>query len=89
MSTSASHAPELVLYYKPSCPYCARVLMALEELKETHPIAVRLLDVSKDSAARAKLLEVGGKATVPCLFVGGKPLYESADIVAYLRSRAD
>ena len=33
------------------------------------------------------LIRVGGKKQVPCLVVAGKPLYESDDIVAYLREK--
>ena len=31
------------------------------------------------------LIRIGGKKQVPCLVINGKPLYESDDIVAYLR----
>ena len=30
------------------------------------------------------LIEHGGKEQVPCLFIDGKPLYESLDIIAWL-----
>ena len=33
------------------------------------------------------LVRVGGKKQVPCLVVNGKPLYESDDIVEYLRTQ--
>lgn len=32
------------------------------------------------------LVRIGGKKQVPCLVINGKPLYESDDIIAYLRS---
>jgi glutaredoxin 3 len=86
---SSNKTPELVLYFKPTCPYCTRVLRAIEEIRLTHPLKVKTRDVAADSQAKDHLLEVGGKATVPCLFIDGKPLYESSDIVAYLRSRTD
>ena len=45
---------------------------------------VRLRDIMEDSEAAKKLVEVGGDDQVPCLFVDGKPMYESADIVDFL-----
>jgi glutaredoxin 3 len=41
----------------------------------------------QDPQAREELVRVGGKATVPCLFINKKPMYESADIIAYLKDR--
>ena len=35
---------------------------------------------------RERLIRDGGKLQVPCLFIDGKPLYESDDIVAWLRA---
>ena len=32
------------------------------------------------------LMEVGGKRQVPCLFIDGAPLYESSDIIDWLRA---
>ena len=72
----------LSLYYSPSCPYCIKVLNFMRkngiiiDLKSTlEPINLRTL------------LMVGKKNQVPCLFIEGKPLYESDDIIAYLRDR--
>ncbi|MBS4843870.1 MAG: glutathione S-transferase domain-containing protein, partial [Collinsella sp.] len=31
------------------------------------------------------LIAVGGKRQVPCLFIDGKPLYESSDIIAWVQ----
>jgi glutathione S-transferase len=47
-------------------------------------VPVRYRDILEDDEAARKLVEVGGLDQVPCLFVDGVPLYESADIVAYL-----
>ena len=35
---------------------------------------------------RKTLIEVGGMEQVPCLFIDGKPLYESLDIIAWLNA---
>ncbi len=49
--------------------------------KKTCPYCQKVLRFMND------LVRVGGKKQVPCLVVGGKPLYESDDIIAYLRGR--
>lgn len=72
---------KLDLYMKPTCPFCHRVMDVVEELDA--PVEVH--DISADAAARETLVRVGGKQQVPCLFIDGDPLYESADIIAWLR----
>ncbi|QWT17952.1 glutathione S-transferase N-terminal domain-containing protein [Collinsella sp. zg1085] len=71
------------LYYKPTCPWCQKVLGVMDELG----IELPLKDIVADPANAEKLIEVGGKRQVPCLFIDGKPLYESGDIIAYLKQQ--
>lgn len=68
------------LFYKPTCPFCKKVLNYMDE----QGIDLPLRDVSTDTDARDELLSVGGKTQVPCLFIDGEPLYESGDIIDYL-----
>lgn len=68
------------LFIMSTCPYCQKVLRYMEG-----GIELPLLDITRDPAARERLVEVGGKAQVPCLFIDGAPLYESDDIIAYLK----
>ena len=75
----------LELYYYPECPYCQKVLRALDGLGAAD--AVVLKDIHADEDARQTLIAVGGKQQVPCLFIDGAPLYESDDIVMWLRRR--
>lgn len=70
------------LYYKPSCPYCIKVLRFMQE----HDLHVALVDTTNERNA-ARLIEIGGKRQVPCLVIQGKALYESNDIVAYLAKK--
>lgn len=74
--------PNLVLYMRPTCPYCVRVLRFMEE----RGLVVPTRDIGADPNAREELVRVGGKSQVPCLFIDGKPLYESMDIISYLGS---
>jgi glutaredoxin len=50
-------------------------------------VPVRMRDIIEDDGAAERLVEIGGKRQVPCLFVDGKPMYESADIIRFLEQR--
>jgi glutaredoxin len=71
---------DLELYKFDRCPYCQVVFRAVDKLA----LPVRYRDIDQDDDAARKLVEVGGMDQVPCLFIDGKPLYESEDIVAFL-----
>lgn len=77
---SAATIPELVLFTRPTCPWCRRVTAYADE----HGISLTLRDTSADPLALKELERVGGKRQVPCLLIDGQPLYESADIIAWL-----
>lgn len=72
----------LNLFYKPTCPYCARVLQANETIKAP----LTLLNVLAATGAMAALMEKGGKTQVPFLedTDRGVVMYESNDIITYL-----
>lgn len=72
----------LKLYYKPTCPYCVKVL---NYMGENNIETIELLNVDEIDTLRAELTEKGGKAQVPALEIDGKIMYESSDIVAYLK----
>ena len=76
---------DLELFKFDSCPFCVRVQRAIEELGVE---GIRLRDTRREAGASDELRRRGGKVQVPCLFIDGKPLYESADIVAWLRQHA-
>lgn len=73
----------LELYKKDTCGYCAKVRRFIDEQGRTD---IRLVDIVHDEGAAAKLVEVGGKLQVPCLFIDGRPMYESDDIIEWLRN---
>ena len=73
---------ELSLYYSPSCPYCIKVLNFMEK----NGIVIDLKS-TMEAANLRKLLMDGKMNQVPCLFIEGKPLYESDDIVSFLAER--
>lgn len=72
----------LLLYVKPGCPYCMKVLRYLDE----NDIQIETRNVFEGDNLQ-NLMAVGGKNQAPCLIINGKPLYESDDIIAYLKSR--
>lgn len=72
----------LNLYIGTYCPFCRKV----ENFIEDNDISgVNYINIDKDKEAREHLVEVGGKKQVPCLFVDEKPMYESMDIINYLK----
>ncbi|MCH9613733.1 MAG: hypothetical protein SP1CHLAM54_07420 [Chlamydiia bacterium] len=74
--------PELVLYYFQACPFCFRVLEVLKSLN----LNVEMRDTRENPEYRQFLQDNVGKTQVPCLFVDGKPMHESMDIIRYLKS---
>ena len=70
----------LELYIKNGCPYCHKVLAFMD----ANGIELPLRNIDESDADRERLVEVGGKRQVPCLFIDGKAMYESDDIIAYL-----
>ncbi|MBI1368300.1 MAG: glutaredoxin [Planctomycetes bacterium] len=87
MNPSDVNSPALALYYKPTCPYCIRVLEALEDMGRV----IELRNINADRAHYYDLVQGGGKGQVPCLRIASPDgsvswLYESLDIIAYLQS---
>ncbi len=72
----------IILYTKPNCPYCARVLAANESIGAD----VHTIDIAASDENRQKLISLGGKQQVPFLHDEEKEvmMYESADIISYL-----
>jgi glutaredoxin 3 len=72
---------DLELFKFDSCPFCVRVLSRIKALGIS---GVRLRDTMKEAGANEELIQRGGDDQVPCLFIDGRPMYESADIIAWL-----
>ncbi|MBA1148512.1 glutathione S-transferase N-terminal domain-containing protein [Ectothiorhodospiraceae bacterium WFHF3C12] len=87
-NANARRADDLTLYYFETCPFCVRVLRAMELLG----VEMNLRNVREEPAHRKELVEGGGKSTVPCLRIDSPDgettwMYESADIIKYLTDR--
>jgi len=72
---------ELVLYQTAFCPYCIRVRRFLSQ----NNIAIPTRDITLNSGARRELIEAGGKGQVPALMIDGQVLYESNDIIEWVK----
>ena len=75
----------LVLYKFDACPYCKRVQNIIDSLQIQDKIEMR--DTRTHSKWKQDLYKRTGTTQVPCLFVDGKEMFESLDIVAYLKQR--
>ncbi len=72
---------ELVLYHTLLCPYCVRVRRFLS----ANNISIPEKDTLMDPSARRELIEAGGKGQVPALMIDGQVLYESNDIIEWVK----
>lgn len=72
----------LKLCYSPVCGYSQKVLRFIQD----NGIEIELSS-TLEPQNRQYLVTEGGTNQVPCLFIDGKALYESDDIIAYLQQR--
>ncbi len=79
--SSSDTEQDLVLYFSPNCPFCKKVLKYLDESSAV----ISMKNVNEDPIAKEELFHIGGKVQVPCLFIDGTPLYESQDIIDWLK----
>jgi hypothetical protein len=77
-----------VLYVRNNCTFSRWAIYARHNLHLDNDELLPVRNVSFDLAAKADLERLGGKAQAPALAVGDVVMYESAEIAAYLRTRA-
>ena len=77
--------PIVLLYYSPKCPDSTLVLNFLESSEMEIPIK----NIDHDPKSAEELLHLGGRAQTPCLFIDGKALYGSQDIIEWLQEKKD
>ena len=75
------------LYQFPSCPYCRFVFAELKRLGLKEGVDFELVDARPGSQAAKDLATRYGKSQVPFLLDGEVKLYESMDIIHYLRQK--
>ena len=72
---------QLTFYHFEGCPYCGRV----KDFMKKNNVTLLMKDTGKDPTALEELIRIGGKTQVPCLVIDGKALYESLDIIEWLK----
>ena len=72
---------KLKLFYKETCPFCQKVLRVISKYDIE---GIEYADILESEEAKEELINTGGSVMVPCLFIDGKPMYESGDIIDWL-----
>lgn len=73
------------LFFTQFCPHC----VGCKEFIEENNLNVELMDATTDQEIKKELLEVGGKLQVPMLSIDDKPMFESSDILNWLKENKD
>ncbi len=76
----------LELFKKDSCPYCQRVMTYIASAGRSDIVYRDIIQNPEDAE---RLVAVGGKRQVPCLFIDGAPMYESLDIIGWLKAHPE
>ena len=74
------------LYINTRCPFCQKVLKAADEFGLEEGKDYTTIDASTGTPGRKVVLRVGGKGMVPFLIDGDNSMYESDDIIKYLKA---
>ncbi len=73
-------------YVRDGCPFCQKVVQAADEFGLKKGEDFTLIDAAPGTPGREMVLSRGGKAVVPFMIDGDTSMYESGDIVTYLKS---
>ncbi|RLA64113.1 MAG: glutaredoxin [Epsilonproteobacteria bacterium] len=76
---------KLELYYYPSCPFCRIVIEVIHQLE----LKVDYKNIHEDFSNMEKLKKDTGRTTVPCLYIDNNPMFESYDIMEWLKTNKD
>lgn len=75
------------LYLWDRCPFCQKVVRAAQEIGLKENVDYTVIDAGPGTSGRMKVNDVGGKTTVPFLIDGDTFMYESDDIINYLKKK--
>lgn len=78
---------KIELYFFEKCPHCAKVISQIEKLDLSKSIIFN--DIRKDLEHAEKHQSVTGRATVPCLYVDNRPMFESDEIISWLELNSE
>ena len=72
---------KLDLFYYDECYFCQKVLREIERLD----LKISFKNIYEDQKNLQTLIGKTGRKTTPCLFINGEPMFESDDIIEWLR----
>lgn len=75
------------LYMRADCPFCKKVERAAHEMGLTPGIDFEIINAGPMTPGRDVVIEVGGKEMVPFLIDGQISMYESDDIIKYMKGK--
>jgi glutathione S-transferase len=75
------------LYVRAGCPFCKKVETAAATMGLIAGFDFELIDATSGTPGRDVVLRVGGKGMVPFLIDGDISMYESDDIIKYLKTK--
>ncbi len=73
------------LYMRDGCPFCQKVVQAAHQFGLKEGEDFKVIDAAQGTPGREVVLNRGGKAMVPFMIDGDISMYESSDIIAYLK----
>jgi glutathione S-transferase len=76
------------LYLWDQCPYCRKVSQAAKDIGLTEGVDYENVAAGPGTPGRLTVQNLGGKTMVPFLVDGDLCMYESADIISYLKMKA-
>ncbi len=76
---------DLKLYVSDHCGFCILIVDFIEE----ESLKVEILNISSDRKARADVGRIGGKMQVPMMTVDGSHMYESRDIMEFIKDHIE
>ncbi|GBF48936.1 glutaredoxin-like protein [Leptospira ryugenii] len=75
------------LFQFDSCPYCAKVRRAIQDLGLQEGKDFAYVEASRGTPGREEVIKLGGLSQVPFLVDGNVQMYESQDIIGYLKEK--
>lgn len=75
------------LYHFLTCPYCAYVREEFSKMGLVPGKDYELVEASRGTPGRDEVVRLGGKSQVPFLVDGNTQMYESRDIVTYVKKK--
>ena len=73
------------LYCLKECPFCIKVIKYAEE----NNLDLELIDVTDNLELQKEVISLGGKFQVPMMTVDGDFMYESDDIINWLKENKE